>query len=87
MIELNPLASTILGGLQQQRAIGVDKSRQLRRSRIMEDQVETQDDQLEHEVETSDALTAIRDQSEQPPPKQEKGKKPADDKPHIDIRG
>ncbi len=87
MFEINPLANTILGGLQQQRALSVEKSRQLRRSKVMQDNVATEDDQLEHEVETADALTPIGDQQNQQPPKREPPKPPADDKPHIDIRG
>ena len=88
MNEINPLANVILGSIQQQRILGIEKSRQLRRAKVLANKVTDEDDQLEHEVETTDALTAIHDeQQNQQQPERDPPKKPEDDKPHIDIRG
>lgn len=87
MFEINPLANTILGSVHQQQVLGIEKSRQLRRSKVLEKNVATEDEQLEHEVESADALNPVHDEQEQPPPRREPPKEPKDDKPHIDIRG
>jgi len=85
--EINPLAGSILGSIQQQQVLGIEKNRQLRRSKALENNVATEDEQLEHEVEGADAVSSIRDEQDQQAPKRELPKKPQDDKPHIDIRG
>lgn len=87
MNEINPLATTILGSIQQQRELGIEKNRRLRRSKALERNVATEDEQLEHEVESADAVSGIREELDQQPARQETPKGPQDDKPHIDIRG
>ncbi len=87
MTEINPLAGTILGSIQQQRVLGIEKTRQLRRSKVLERNVAAEDEQLEHEVESADALSPLHDEQGEQPPRREPPKPPQDDKPHIDIRG
>jgi hypothetical protein len=91
MNEINPIATSILGSVHQQKVLGIEQNRQLRRSKQLAKDVATEDEQLEEEVETSDALVLIHDQTEQQPG-QPKRRTPTaaeveDEKPHIDIRG
>ena len=89
MNELNPLATTILGGLQQQQIIGIDRSRQLRRSKLLENNVAAEDEQMESEVDNAEAVKAIQaeDEHQQHAARRDDAKEPKDEKPHIDIRG
>lgn len=87
MFEINPLANTILGSVQQQKTLGIEKNRQIRRNNVLEKNVATEDEQLESEVESADAISAVHDEQDETPPRREPPKKPEDDKPHIDIKG
>jgi hypothetical protein len=91
MNEINPIANAILGSVHQQKVLGIEKNRQIRRSKDLARDVAAEDEQLDEEVETSDALVSIHDQSEQQG-EQPKRRTPVpaeakDEKPHIDIRG
>jgi hypothetical protein len=89
MTEINPLATTILGSIQQQRMLGIEKSRQLRRARVLEKNVAAEDEQMESEVDNTEAVNAIQaeDEHQQHAPNRDDRKEPKEEKPHIDIRG
>jgi hypothetical protein len=85
MTEINPLAGVILGSIQQQRVLEVEKTRQLRRARTLEKNIAAEDDELEN----AEQVKAMSDEDgqEHPPARRDTGKKPGEEKPHIDIRG
>ncbi|MDB5172598.1 MAG: hypothetical protein JWN51_1371, partial [Phycisphaerales bacterium] len=56
MSQLNPLSGSILGSVQAQRQMAVDKERQLRRARALEKNIAARDDELEHQVESSEEV-------------------------------
>jgi hypothetical protein len=88
MSQLNPLAGSILASVQAQRQMAVDKERQLRRARALEKDVAARDDEMEHQVESSEEVRPIGDESEESrdrPKRQAPPKETADDKPHIDL--
>jgi hypothetical protein len=89
MTEINPLAGVILGSIQQQRVLGIEKSRQLRRSKMLEKNVAAEDEQMESEVDNTEEIKPIGDQNsgERQAPQRENSKQSKDEKPHIDIRG
>ncbi|MDB5301300.1 MAG: hypothetical protein JWO87_2963 [Phycisphaerales bacterium] len=87
MSQLNPLSGSILGSVQAQRQMAVDKERQLRRARALEKNIAARDDELEHQVESSEEVQGVRDEAEEqrderkrkPPQKQD------DEKPRLDL--
>jgi hypothetical protein len=89
MTEINPLAGAILGSIQQQRVLGIEKTRQLRRSKVLEKNVAAEDEQLENEVDNSEEIKPVGDEGGQrrQSPNHENAKQPKEEKPHIDIRG
>jgi hypothetical protein len=90
MTQLNPLAGSILGSAQAQHHVDVEKSRQVRRAQVLQKNVALQDDQLEHQVESSEELAPIHHEAEgqgqQDPRHPSKKQKPEDEKPHIDLK-
>jgi hypothetical protein len=91
-MDINPLAGAILGSLQQQHLLEVEKTRQLRRSSVLDKNVAAADEQLEHEVENSDQLAPIHDeahQQEQPSSRRHPHQNPDENEEpkHIDVRG
>jgi hypothetical protein len=89
MTEINPLAGVILGSIQQQRVLGIEKTRQLHRSKMLEKNVAAEDEQMESEVENTEEIKPIGDEDGQKreTPQRHHSKEPKEEKPHIDIRG
>jgi len=90
MTQFNPLSGSILGGAQAQHQVEVEKTRQVRRSQALQKNVALQDDQLEHQVESSEELSPIHDE-DHGQEKQQRGSHPHksdrdDEKPHIDVK-
>ena len=90
MTQLNPLTGSVLGGAQAQHQVETEKTRQVRRSQALQKNVALQDDQLEHQVESSEELSPIHDQ-EQGHENQRRRSHPDksqrdDEKPHIDVK-
>jgi hypothetical protein len=90
---INPLANTLLESTQVQRQQSAEKQRQLRRNQSVQKNVAPQDDQLEHQVESSEELPPAHD--EQPEHEQQKQRKrrgnatdadsDEDDRPRLDL--
>jgi hypothetical protein len=70
MTEINPLAGAIMGSAQAQHQAAVQKQRQVRRSQTQRKNLTADDDQLEHQVESSEEVTPIHDEGNQHPDKQ-----------------
>lgn len=90
MTDFNPLAGSILGSTQAQHQIDIEKQRQTRRAQTVSKNVAARDDQLEHQVESSEALPPVGDEPEEQRRQDERQKrKPRppkdDDQPHIDL--
>lgn len=91
MTEFNPLAGSILGSAAAQHTVDVEKQRQVRREQALRKNVALQDDQLEHQVESSDQVASVDDEEHQP--SQERRQNPKrnrrstdDGPPHIDVK-
>lgn len=90
---INPLAGSYAQSTQVQRQQSADKQRQVRRTQVVQKNVALQDDQLEHQVESSEELPPLHD--EQPEHEQQKRRKRGgadtnadeneDDHPHLDL--
>jgi hypothetical protein len=89
---INPFSGYVAQGTQVERLQAAEKTRQVRREQTLSKNVAAQDDQLEHQVESADAIVSIHDdqqqqnpqqhQSRQEQPQPEDGEEPP---PHIDI--
>jgi hypothetical protein len=92
MTQFNPLAGSILQSSQVSRQQATSKAAQVRRSQQLQRNVAQRDDEMEHQVESSEELTPIHDRDAQgqggrrQPPHQSKRDSGDDDKPHIDLR-
>jgi hypothetical protein len=91
MTSINPFSGYVAQGSQIERAQSADKTRQVRRTQDLSKNIALQDDQLEHQVESADAVAAIHD-DQQPPPQQQqhpqkdpKDDKPSEEPPHLDV--
>jgi hypothetical protein len=91
MDTINPLAGYLQQSVQVERSASDDKQRQVRRSQVLEKNVATQDDELEHQVESTEDVVQIHDeQKDQPPSKRRKRHLPTpttdeNTPPHLDL--
>jgi len=73
MDTINPLAGYLQQSVQVERSASDDKQRNVRRSQVLEKNVAAQDDELEHQVESTEDIVQIHDeQKDQPPGKRSK---------------
>lgn len=75
MTYINPLANSVLQGTQTQQQMSVDKTRQIRREQAAAKDSTTRSDQLEHQVESPEALTEIHDDGNRKPASRNKHQK------------
>jgi hypothetical protein len=94
MDTINPLANTLLQSTHVQRQQSADKSRQVRRSQALQKNVATRDDELEHQVESSEELAPVNDEhpeheqskrSKRDPRKPADQDEPSDTPPRLDL--
>ena len=89
MTSINPFSGYVAQGSQVERAQAADKTRQARRTQDLSKNIALQDDQLEHQVESADAVAPIHDDQQPPQQRQHPHKDPKDDKPdeppHLDV--
>jgi hypothetical protein len=89
---INPLANSLMGSTQVDRSRSDEKQREIRRTQILEKNVAAEDDELEHQVESTEDVVEIHDeQHEQPPSKRPKPHLPQppadeDEPPHLDLK-
>lgn len=93
MTQFNPLAGSILQSGHVARQQAASKAAQVRRSQQLLRNVAQRDDEMEHQVESSEELTPIHDregQGQQGQGGQHQGKPggdgDGDNQPHIDLR-
>jgi hypothetical protein len=90
MTDFNPLAGSILGSTQAQHQVDIEKQRQARRAQTVSKNVAARDDELEHQVESSEELPPVGDEPDDQRQRDQRQKqKPDPDKddghPHIDL--
>jgi hypothetical protein len=90
MTSINPFSGYVAQSAAVERTQATDKSRQVRRTQDLSKNVAARDDELEHQVESSDAVAAIHDEEhpQQQPQQQHGHPKPAEDDeeaPRLDI--
>lgn len=93
MSQINPFTGSIVQAPQVQRAQAAEKDRQVRKLHDLTKNAALQGDQLQHEVESSEALTPVQDEQLSKQPKRRRGQSrqrspsDADDTPetHIDV--
>jgi hypothetical protein len=91
MDTINPLAGYLQQSVQVERSASDDKQRNIRRSQVLEKNVAAQDDELEHQVESTEDIVQIHDeQKDQPPSKRPKRHPPQatedkDQPSHLDL--
>ncbi|HEX2973149.1 MAG TPA: hypothetical protein VHP11_12505 [Tepidisphaeraceae bacterium] len=88
MTQINPFTGSLIQSMQVQPRQSAEKDRQIRRMQNLSKNAALQGDQLEHQVESSDALHATNDgnASHQQPEQDRQHHQPAEDKPpHIDL--
>lgn len=90
MTVFNPLSGSIAASVAAQRVLEVEKDRQLRRAQTLSKNVAAEDDRLEHQVESTEAVTPAREEdreSHQRPKKQAHDQGEAGDEgPHLDLK-
>jgi hypothetical protein len=90
MTQINPFTGSIVQAPQVQRTQAAEKDRQLRKVTDLSKNAALQGDQLQHEVESSEALTPAQDEQPRKNPRQSR-KKPRtsaeqdDGESHIDV--
>jgi len=88
MTDFNPLAGSILGSTQAQHQVDIEKQRQARRAQAIQKNIAARDDEMEHQVESSEQLPPVGDEPEdRHQSKQGRQHKPdeEDKPPHIDV--
>lgn len=70
MSSINPFSGYVAQSTQLEQAQAADKTRQIRHSQALSKDVAARDDELEHQVESSDAVASVHD--EQNPTDQQK---------------
>jgi hypothetical protein len=58
---INPFSGYVAQGGQVERSQAADKTRQVRREQVLSKNVAARDDELEHQVESADAVVSIHD--------------------------
>jgi len=93
MSAINPFSGYVAQGAQIERVQATEKVSQVRRAQTLSKNVAIRDDELEHQVESADAIVSIHDededarqQSRQQPKEQPQGDE-GEEPPHIDVTG
>jgi hypothetical protein len=93
MTQINPFVGSVVQSTQVQRQQAAAKDRDVRKAREMEKNLALQDDQLEHQVESSEELKAIREERpsdhrrdrKQEHHQHQKQQQTDQDKPNLDV--
>jgi hypothetical protein len=86
---INPFSGYVAQGSQVERTQAAEKTRQGRREQALSKNVAARDDELEHQVENTDAIAALHDDQQggqqQQPRQQQPKPDDTDEPPHIDV--
>ena len=94
MSSINPFSGYVAQGSQVERSQAADKTREVRRTQALSNDVARRDDELEHQVESADAIVSIngeehpqQQQQQQQQRKEEEKQKGDQDQtpPRLDI--
>jgi len=88
MTSINPFSGFVAQAASVERTQAQEKSSQVRRSAELSKKLATRDDEMEHQVESADAVAAIHDEQGSPQqdrPKHQK-KESEDEPPHLDVK-
>ena len=93
MSSINPFSGYVAQGSQVERSQAADKTREVRRTQALSNDVARRDDELEHQVESADAIVSIngeehpQQQQQQQQRKEEEKQKGDEDEtpPRLDI--
>jgi len=89
MSSINPFSGFIAQSAAVERTAAADKSRQVRQSAEVSKKLAARDDEMEHQVETSDEIAAIHDEKgsqQQQQPKDKNAKREKEEPPHLDVK-
>ena len=90
MTYFNPLAGTPLQGGQVQAQLAAAKARQVRRAQTVARNVAAEGDTFEHQVESSEELSAIHDEQQSKQQSDPRGRPQGDDgrdeHPRVDVK-
>lgn len=87
MTSINPFSGFVAQAASVERTQAQDKSSQVRRSAELSKKLATRDDEMEHQVESFDEVTAIHDEQGSPQQDRPKHHKKEDEEepPHLDV--
>jgi hypothetical protein len=93
MTQINPFTGSIVQAPQVQRSQATEKDRQLQKANALSKNAALQGDQLEHEVESGEAITPAHDEDPRKPPQRDRPRRrqatsniPDDaDESHLDV--
>ena len=79
MTSINPFSGYVAQGTQIERTEAADKKREARRTQEASQSVTRRDDELEHQVESADAVAAVHDEQQPSGNPQQQQQKKEDD--------
>ena len=89
MTPINPFSGYVAAGSQLERTQAAEKTRQVRREQVLSKNVAARDDELEHQVENTEAVAAAHDDQQpgqqQQSPREGPPTPEGDEPPHIDV--
>ena len=88
MSSINPFSGYVAQGTQIERTQAADKSREARRTAAASQSVTRRDDELEHQVESADAVASVQDdqqQHQQPKREQQQAKEGEEGEGRLDV--
>jgi len=88
MSSINPFSGYVAQGTQIERTQAADKSREARRTAAASQSVTRRDDELEHQVESADAVASVQDdqpQHQQPKREQQQPKEGEEGEGRLDV--
>jgi hypothetical protein len=90
MSSINPFSGYVAQGAVVERTASAEKTRQGRESAEVSKKLAARDDEMEHQVESSDEVAAIHEENgsgQQQQQPRDKGHKPEKDEPtHLDVK-
>jgi len=94
VIPINPFSGYLAQGAQLDRLQAADKTRQAKRANALSKNIAARDDEMEHQVESTEQISPVNDQGAGQQHGGQTGKKkngqtedPKDAPPHLDITG
>lgn len=90
---INPFSGYLAQGAQLDRMQAADKTRQAKRANVLSKNVAARDDEMEHQVESTEQINPVHDQEGRQQDQQSGQQKrpphsePEDQPPHLDVTG